>query len=224
MSSPVLVGLDLAGRPAVVVGGGTIATRKVDRLAQAGAVVTVVAPTVAGAIRDAADAGRLTWHRRGYATGDLDGAMLAVAATDDPDVNAAVAADADRARIWCARADAEARTAEGGERGSASFAATVERGPLQLAVSTGGAGPALAAHVARELAAQYGPEWGELAELLGELRRDPEVAAALAECEPAERARRWRSVLAADTLTYLRSGNRRRAREVAVSCLCSPAV
>lgn len=217
MSAPVVVGLDVAGRPAVVVGGGTVAARKAQRLVQAGAVVTVVAPAADDAVRAAADAERLTWHARAYAAGDLDGAMLAVAATGDAEVNAAVAADADRARIWCVRADA-------GEGGSAQFAATVERGPLQLAVTTGGAGPALAAHLARELADQYGPEWGELAELLGELRADPEVAAALAACDPDERARRWRSVLAADTLTHLRNGDRPRAREVAVSCLFSLAV
>lgn len=217
MSSPLVVGLDLAGRPALVVGGGTIAARKVQRLVPTGAVVTVVAPAADEAIRGAAEAGQLTWHARRYAPGDLDGAMLAVAATSDADVNAAVAADADRARVWCVRADA-------GEGGSARFAATVERGPLQLAVSTGGAGPALAAHLAQELADAYGPEWGELAELLGELRADPEVTAALAACPPDERARRWRSVVAADTLTHLRSGNRRRAREVAVSCLFSSAV
>lgn len=217
MSSPLVVGLDLAGRPAVVVGGGTVATRKVHRLVQAGAVVTVVAPVADETVRAAADADRLTWHPRHYGPGDLDGAMLAVAATDDAEVNAAVAADADRARVWCVRSGA-------GEGGSARFAATVERGPLQLAVTTGGAGPALAAHLARELADTYGPEWGELAELLGELRADPEVTAVLAACGPDERARRWRSVLAADTLTYLRNGDRPRAREVAVSCLFSPAV
>jgi siroheme synthase (precorrin-2 oxidase/ferrochelatase) len=89
-------------------------------------------------------------------------------------------------------------------------------------VSTGGGGPALAAHIARELAQRYGPEWGELAALLGELRADPAVASALAGCDETERARRWRSVLAADTLTYLRTGDRPRAREVALSCLSSP--
>lgn len=215
MTRPLVVGLDLAERPVVVVGGGTIATRKVERLAQAGAVVRVVAPRVGPELASAAQQQRVVWHQRRYGPGDLDGAMLAVAATDRADVNAAVVADADRAGIWCVRADRDGS-------GSASFTATVDRGPLQLAVSTGGAGPALAAHLAEQLDQAYGPEWGELAELLGELRDDPVVAAALADLDAAERARRWRSVLAAGTLSHLRNGDRVLAREVAVSCLSSP--
>jgi siroheme synthase-like protein len=215
VTTPLIVGLELADRPAVVVGGGTIATRKVERLAQAGAVVTVVAPELEAGLEQQVGRERLVWRARAYAPGDLEGAMLAVAATDDPEVNAAVGADADRAGVWCVRADEQ-------RGGSAMLTATVERGPLQIAVSTGGAGPALAAHLRAELEAAYGPEWGELAALLGELRADSEVQAALAGFSSEERARRWRSVLAADTLSHLRNGDRPRAREVAVSCLCSP--
>lgn len=213
--TPLLVGLDLTDRPVTVVGGGTIATRKVEQLAQAGAVVTVVSPDATADIAAAAEAGRLGWHARPYAAGDLDGAMLAVAATADGDVNATVAADADRAGVWCVRADASRHSA-------ASFVATVARGPLQFGVATGGAAPALAAHLARQLDGAYGPEWGELAELLGELRADPQVAAALAGCDADERARRWRSVLATDTLSHLRNGDRALARKVAATCLSSP--
>lgn len=222
MSAPLIVGLDVADRPATVVGGGTVAARKVQRLLDSGAVVTVIAPALEAALGAAADAGRLAWRARGYAAGDLAGAMLVVAATDDPATNAAVVADAEEGGMWCVRADAGDAGGGPPARGSAAFAATVQRGPLQLAVSTGGGGPALAAHIARELAQRYGPEWGELAALLGELRADPAVASALAGCDEAERARRWRSVLAADTLTYLRTGDRPRAREVALSCLSSP--
>lgn len=223
MTAPLIVGLDVAGRPAVVIGGGAVATRKVERLLGGGAAVSVIAPSVDEPIRAAAADGRLAWRDRGYADGDLAGAMLVVAATDDAATNAAVAADADACGIWCVRADrGGASEAQPARPGSAAFTATVQRGPLQLAVSTGGAGPALAAHLVAELDAAYGPEWGELAALLGELRADPRVAAALAGCDQAERARRWRSVLAADTLTYLRTGDRPRAREVALSCLSSP--
>ncbi|HEV7187596.1 MAG TPA: uroporphyrinogen-III C-methyltransferase [Blastococcus sp.] len=99
------MGLRLAGRRVVVVGGGQVAHRRVAGLLEAGARVTVVSPEVTPALESLVAAGSLTWVRRGYEAGDLDGAWYAVAATDDPLVNAAVGAEAEQARIFCARAD-----------------------------------------------------------------------------------------------------------------------
>lgn len=215
-SEPLPLAVDLTGHRVVLVGGGDVAARKLRRLLAAGARVEVVAPQADEAVVRQAASGTVTWRRRPYNPGDLDGAVLVVAATGDADVNDAVAADAAVAAVLCVRAD--------DHDGSASFAAAVTRGPLQLAVSTGGASPALAARLRRELAERYGPEWGELAELLGELRDDPQVQTALAGLDADERARRWRAVVEADTLLYkIRTGNRAHAREVAVKCLCSPA-
>jgi uroporphyrin-III C-methyltransferase len=99
------VGLRLLDRRVVVVGGGQVAHRRVAGLLEARARVTVVSPEVTPALEALVVPGSLTWVRRGYEAGDLDGAWYAVAATDDPAVNAAVAAEADAARIFCARAD-----------------------------------------------------------------------------------------------------------------------
>jgi uroporphyrin-III C-methyltransferase/precorrin-2 dehydrogenase/sirohydrochlorin ferrochelatase len=99
------VGLRLAGREVVVVGGGQVAHRRVAGLLEARAQVTVVSPEVTPALEALVAPGSVTWHARGYADGDLAGAWYAVAATDDPAVNAAVAAEAERARVFCARAD-----------------------------------------------------------------------------------------------------------------------
>jgi uroporphyrin-III C-methyltransferase len=99
------VGLRLLDRHVVVVGGGQVAHRRVAGLLEARARVTVVSPEVTPALEALVTPGSLTWIRRGYEPGDLDGAWYAVAATDDPAVNAAVAEEADRARIFCARAD-----------------------------------------------------------------------------------------------------------------------
>jgi uroporphyrin-III C-methyltransferase / precorrin-2 dehydrogenase / sirohydrochlorin ferrochelatase len=103
MPEPYLAGLDLAGRRVVVVGGGSVAQRRLPGLLAAGAVVEVVAPHVTPAVE--AMAGELRWTDRPYLDGDLDGAWYAIACTDDPDVNAAVAAEAERARVFCVRAD-----------------------------------------------------------------------------------------------------------------------
>jgi uroporphyrin-III C-methyltransferase/precorrin-2 dehydrogenase/sirohydrochlorin ferrochelatase len=99
------VGLRLLGRRVVVVGGGQVAHRRVAGLLEARARVTVVSPDVTPALEALVEPGSLTWVRRRYEPGDLDGAWYAVAATDDPAVNAAVAAEAEAARIFCARAD-----------------------------------------------------------------------------------------------------------------------
>lgn len=109
---PYPVGLRLAGRSVVVVGGGQVAQRRIPGLRGAGAVVTVVAPEVTPSVEALARAGDVYWHARSYAPGDLADAWYVIAATDDPEVNAAVAAEAERERVFCSRADdAQAATA-----------------------------------------------------------------------------------------------------------------
>ncbi len=105
MPDPYLAGLDLAGRRAVVVGGGSVAQRRVVGLLAAGAAVEVVSPEVTPSVEGMATAGELRWSARPYADGDLDGAWYAIACTDVPDVNAAVGAEAERRRVFCVRAD-----------------------------------------------------------------------------------------------------------------------
>ncbi|MDP9428620.1 MAG: uroporphyrinogen-III C-methyltransferase [Actinomycetota bacterium] len=99
------VGLRLLDRHVVVVGGGQVAHRRVAGLLEARARVTVVSPEVTPALEALVGPGSVTWVRRRYEPGDLDGAWYAVAATDDPAVNAAVAAEAERSRVFSARAD-----------------------------------------------------------------------------------------------------------------------
>ena len=101
-----LVGLDLAGRRVVVVGGGTVAQRRLPRLLAAGAEIELIAPHATPAVEAMAAAGELRRTARSYADGDLDGAWYALACTDDPAVNAAVVAEAERRRVFCVRADA----------------------------------------------------------------------------------------------------------------------
>jgi uroporphyrin-III C-methyltransferase len=93
--------LDVAGRAAVVFGGGGSALRQVAALIQAGAVVTVVDDRVGATIADLAGRGSLTWHRRTFVPADLDGAWLAVAATDSTDTDRRIAALCNEQRIWC---------------------------------------------------------------------------------------------------------------------------
>jgi uroporphyrin-III C-methyltransferase/precorrin-2 dehydrogenase/sirohydrochlorin ferrochelatase len=123
--------LDLSGRPAVVVGGGPVAARRVRGLLEAGAGVQVVAPLLCEDLAELAAAEAITWVAREYAAGDLDGAWLVHTATGTPAVDEAVAAAADAARVWCVRAgDAEA---------SSAWVPAVTRTP-EVSVAVSGAG------------------------------------------------------------------------------------
>jgi uroporphyrin-III C-methyltransferase / precorrin-2 dehydrogenase / sirohydrochlorin ferrochelatase len=119
--------LDLTGRQVVVVGGGRVALRRVQALLAAGALVHVIAPQVDPALAGLA----VRLSRREYRRGDLAGAWLAHAATDDPAVNAAVAGEAERLRIWCVRADDAAAS-------RAWTPATTRHGGITVAVTAGG--------------------------------------------------------------------------------------
>src|SRR3984885_5540318 len=107
-----LLGLRLGGRRVVVVGGGTVAPRRIPALLDAGADVVLVSPTVTVSLEDLATTGRIRWEKRRYADGDCVGAWLVCACTDDAAVNAAIATAAEQQHVWCVRADnAEASAA-----------------------------------------------------------------------------------------------------------------
>src|SRR4029079_11307501 len=129
--------LDLAGKPVLLVGGGEVAARKYSLLAEAGAVVTVVAPVLGAELAEALKNGALTHRAREFAPPDIEGAWLVVAATNDRAVNAAVAAAANAARIPCNVVDDR-------ELSSFIMPAIIDRSPVQIAVSTGGMSPVLA--------------------------------------------------------------------------------
>ncbi|MGD9988414.1 uroporphyrinogen-III C-methyltransferase [Pseudonocardia sp.] len=126
-----LVGLDLAGRRVVVVGGGQVAQRRLPRLIASGAVIEVVSPQVTPAVEGMVSAGEITWTARGWVDGDLDGAWYAVACTDDAAVNVAVGAEAERRRVFCVRAD-------DGSAGSAVTPASGDHDGMTIGVLAGG--------------------------------------------------------------------------------------
>ncbi|MFF2776809.1 uroporphyrinogen-III C-methyltransferase [Streptomyces sp. NPDC058052] len=106
------VGLRLAGRRVVVLGGGTVAQRRLPALIAAGADITLISPSATPSVEAMAETGELTWVRRRYEDGDLADAWYALVATTDPAANAAASAEAERSRVWCVRSDdAEAATA-----------------------------------------------------------------------------------------------------------------
>lgn len=103
--SPYLSGLHLAGRRVVVLGAGRVAERRLERLLEAGAVVTVVAPQASRAVRAHAAAGRVHWLSRSFRPGDLADAWYVVVATDDSRANELASAEAEERRVFCVRSD-----------------------------------------------------------------------------------------------------------------------
>jgi precorrin-2 dehydrogenase/sirohydrochlorin ferrochelatase len=160
------VGLVLEGRPCLVVGGGTVAARKVAGLVACGAAVTVVAPVVGDELRTLG----VTLAERPYEPGEAAGYRLVVAATDDPAVNARVFADAEAAGVWCNVVDDPAHC-------SVSLPAVARRGPVTVAVATDGASPTLAAALRDRIAEQVlTPEVERIALEAREIRRELQAA------------------------------------------------
>ena len=154
------VGLVVAGRPVLVVGGGRVAARKVGDLVACGARVTVVAPEVVPAL---AERPEVTVERRPYRTGEAAGYRLVVTATGDRAVDQQVYDDAEAAGVWVNSADDP-------ERCTFTLPAVVRRDPVVVAIATGGHSPALATWLRRRLSDELGPEVAVLAGVLGEAR------------------------------------------------------
>lgn len=145
-----LVGLDLRGRRVLVAGAGRVATRLIHAYLEAGAVVDVVAPHASDEVRALVGAGALRWAGREVADTDVDGAWLVLAATDRPDVNAAVARASERQRTFCVRAD----DADGG---TARTAAHLDLDGFRVAV-LGNRDPRGAMALRGRIAAALGPD------------------------------------------------------------------
>jgi siroheme synthase-like protein len=155
--------VDLAGWPCVVIGGDEVAESKVRALLASGAEVTVVSASVSSKMREAADSGKLRHVERTYQYGDLRGNRLAYVTTDDPEVTRRVAEEARKFGVLLNVVD---------NPSVCEFIspATVRRGELQIAISTGGASPALAGLLRERLEQQIGPRYGLLVEIMGRAR------------------------------------------------------
>jgi hydroxymethylbilane synthase len=162
-AGPYMIALALAGRQAVVVGGGAVAERKVRGLLGAGADVTVVAPDATPAIRDLAASGRLALTARAFCEADLDGAMLAFAATDESRVNADVVSAA-RARGILVDDTSDAA------RGDFSTPAVHRSGPLTISVDSAGSSPSFARRVRDEIAVRFDERYARATETLRRMR------------------------------------------------------
>lgn len=185
MSDYYPISLDLKGKRCVVVGGGTIAERKIDSLLIFSASnPVVISPGLTSMLEDYVLKERISHIKRGYKKGDLEGAFLVIVATDDSEVNQAVASEAFERGILVNVVDCPRLC-------NFILPAFIKREHLTIAVSTGGQSPALARRIKTHLARLYEEDYGLLTTLLGELR--PEVQKTIS--DPAQRKHLWEKAI-----------------------------
>jgi len=192
--------IDVENHQVVIIGGGAVCARKAETMMRYGAKVTVVAPEATEEIEKWAEGGRIQLKRKEYEDGDLEGASMVIASTDDACVNGRVARDCRRRKIPVNVVDVTHLC-------EFIVPAIVEQGSIQLAVSTGGKSPALARTLKEDLQKLVGPEYSELNDLLGSLR----PAAKKILPTDADRKRFFDGILARGVLQMLREGRRSEA-------------
>ncbi|WP_446009260.1 precorrin-2 dehydrogenase/sirohydrochlorin ferrochelatase family protein [Candidatus Electrothrix sp.] len=189
------ISLNISGKLCVVVGGGKVAERKVLSLLDAHAAVRIISPQLTMMLAEQAAKGAVQWCERGYQHGDLNEALLVFAATDNRLVQDAVVQDAQQAAILVNVVDAP-------ERCDFQVPALVRKGDLNIAVSTNGASPALAAKIRQELDKRYGNEYAIVLRLMSLLRRkicsDPSSRCA-------DRKRVFQNILHEDIIHWIRA-------------------
>ena len=197
--------LDIEQRNVVIIGGGEVCARKAETMMRYGARVTIVSPEITDEIAAWEQAGVLAVHRKIYMESDLEGASIVIASTDDPCVNARVARDCRRRRIPVNVVDVTHLC-------EFIVPAIIEKGSIQIAISTGGKSPALARTLKEDLQRTIGPEYAEVNDLLGTLRKSAKKVLPT----DIDRKRFFDGIITAGLLDLLREGRRREAFEAVV--------
>jgi precorrin-2 dehydrogenase/sirohydrochlorin ferrochelatase len=198
--------LDLSGRSCLVIGGGRVAEGKVAGLLAVGAAVTVLSPTLTAPLDSWAREGRIRHLAREYRAGDLTGHQLVFATTGRREVAEAVAREGRELGIWVNAADDPRRC-------DFILPSILRRGRLLVAVSTGGASPALARAIREELEVHFTGDYATLAEIAAEVRGE------LRELGAAPGSEAWRRAFDAELRGLIADGKREEAKARLRGCL-----
>jgi siroheme synthase-like protein len=201
--------LNLTGKRCLVFGGGHIAQDKVAKLHDAGARVSIVSPKVTPALQASAQRGEVEWRPREYESGDLEGAFLGIAATNKRQVNHQIFQEAERLGVLL-------NVVDDPEQCTFIAPSIVQRGQVTLAISTGGASPALARKLREALTADPALEWADLAGVLALARK--EVKKRGLTIDP----QRWQCCITHDLLKLVQSGREDQALSTVLSSLTDP--
>jgi uroporphyrin-III C-methyltransferase/precorrin-2 dehydrogenase/sirohydrochlorin ferrochelatase len=198
------ISLELEGRPCVVIGGGEVAEHKARALLEAGAAVAVISKDYTEGLEQLGRRGEVDLVRKAYSWGDLEDAFLAIAATDDPGVNAEIYEEAEERQVLLNAVDDN-------EHCHFAVPSIIRRGDFILAISTGGKAPALAKRLRRKLSKQFGREFGALVDSLGQVREET-IRERTVDFETW--AQRWQEALDHDLLDLIRDGRVEEAQEL----------
>lgn len=201
--------LNLKGKRCVVIGGGAVAESKIVQLRQAGARISVISPEVTPAIEESARAGTLEWRPRKYQPGDLEGAFLGIAATNQRQVNQQIYGEAQRNGVLL-------NVVDDPERCTFIAPSIVERGPVTVAISTGGTSPALARKLREALSNDPALEWADLAGVLARARKEVTRRGLAVDRQ------RWQCCLTQELLELAQSGREEEALATLLSGLSDP--
>lgn len=194
--------MDICGKRCVVIGGGNVAERKVERLLACGARVEVVGKALTPVLAAWKREGRIAHREADYEESCLSGAFLVIGATDNGVVNARIAEDARSRGVPVNIVDDPVRC-------DFILPSVVERGDLLITVSTGGKSPALSKKLREDLEGTYGPEYAVLLEILGELRQKVIASG----CSSAENRDRFEAVVRSEILDDIRRKDWKRVEE-----------
>lgn len=194
--------LNLQGKKCLVVGGGRVAERKVRNLICCGANVHVVSPVLTEGLQKMLDHGQIIYRQGFYQTADLDGVFLVISATDDEVVNNVVAVD-------CAGRNILVNVVDDPPRCNFFVPSVVHRGALQLAISTGGKSPQLAKTLRQSLEKEFGPQFAEFVDFLGNVRA--EVLERVT--DPSRRKQILKNLTDETTLALVKQGDTEKAKE-----------
>ena len=203
--------LDLTDKLCLVIGGGAVAEDKIAKLKGFGARISVISPVLTPSLQACAERGELEWHPREYQPGDLRGVFLGIAATNRRDVNESIFKEATELGVLMNVVD---------KPDQCSFIApsVVKRGEVTLAISTGGASPALARKLREELTAAPALEWADLAGVLAQARKE------VKDRRVAIDRQRWQCAMTSELLRLVQSGCYEEALDSLLSNLFDPEV
>ena len=201
--------LNLTGKKCLVFGGGPIAEDKIAKLQSTGAQVTIVSPTVTPNLQAWAHRGDFQWQPREYQAGDMEGAFLSIAATNDRQVNHEIFQEAERLGVLI-------NVVDDPEQGTFIAPAVVRRGQVTLAISTGGASPALARKLREALTEDAVLEWADLARVLSLARKVVKKRGLTVDSQ------RWQCCITTELLQLAQSGHEDQALSSLLSRLTDP--
>jgi len=201
--------LNLTGKKCLVFGGGPIAEDKIAKLQSTGAQVTIVSPTVTPNLQAWAHRGDFQWQPREYQAGDMEGAFLSIAATNDRQVNHEIFQEAERLGVLI-------NVVDGPEQCTFIAPAVVRRGQVTLAISTGGASPALARKLREALTEDAVLEWADLARVLSLARKVVKKRGLTVDPQ------RWQCCITTELLQLAQSGHEDQALSSLLSRLTDP--